>query len=260
MSNEKHLYAVFQGGYEDGSNGAEIWQFGVRLILNFGSIDDQGTLPNDWDVTTDSGSQTDGNWDSVFTFGVHKAPTFDFDPMSYTVDYLQPTFETFMATQTFSSHTKATGIKLSPIGSAGEVIEGRTVTSLANSDLPGGIGGDMLPTEVAHVVSFQTPLIGRRGRGRIYLPPAAASQLDATGRADTGRVAEVVADAQAFLEGLSYTGVGVGAPQVRPIVTGDPWTHYGMITAGRVGNVFDSQRRRRNRLDEAYSGFTPSYG
>jgi len=260
VANEKHLYAVFQGGYEDGSNSAEIWQFGVRLILNFGEIDLDGTLPNDWDVTHDSGSQTDGNWDSVFTFGVHKAPTFDFDPMSYTVDYLEPTFEAFMATQTFSSHCKATGIKLSPINSAGNVIEGRTVTSTANADLPGGIGGDMLPTEVAHVVSFQTPLIGRRGRGRIYLPPAAASQLDSTGRADSGRVAEVVADAQAFLEGLSYTGVGVGSPQVRPIVTGDPWVQYGVITEGRVGNVFDSQRRRRNRLDEVYTGFTPSYG
>ena len=260
MANEKHLYAVFQGGYEDGSNAAEIWQFGVRLVLVFGTVSDHGTLPNNWDVTDDEGSQTDGNWDSVFTFGITGPALETFDPMSYTVDYLQPTFEAFMATQTFSSHCKATGIKLSPINSAGHVIEGRTVTSTANSDLPGGIGGDMLPLEVAHVVSLDTPLIGRRGRGRIYLPPAAASQLDSTGRADSGRVAEVVADAQAFLEGLSYSGSGLITAHVRPIVTGDPWTKYGMITSGKVGNVFDSQRRRRNRLDEVYSGFTPSYG
>jgi hypothetical protein len=165
-----------------------------------------------------------------------------------------------MGTQSISSHCKATGLKLSPINTAGHVIEGRTVTSIANSDIPGSIGGDMLPLEVAHVVSTQTPLIGRRGRGRMYWPPAAASQLDSAGRFDSSRIAEVVADAQAFLEGLSYTGVGVGSPQVRPIVTGSPYVDYGVITSGRVGDVPDAQRRRRNRLDETYVGFTPSYG
>jgi hypothetical protein len=260
VANEKHLYAVFQGGYEDGSNGAEIWQFGVRLILNFGAVDDTGDLPSNWDVTTDSGSQTDGNWDSVFQFTVDGPGAETFDPMSYCVDYLQPSFEALMGTQTMSSHQKATGIKLSPINTAGHVILSRTVTCVANADIPGSIGGDMLPTEVAHVVSTHTAQPGRTGRGRVYLPAAASSQLDATGRADSGRIAEVVADMQAFFEGISYTGVGIGAPAVRPIVTGDPWTKYAMIKSIKVGDVFDSQRRRRNRLDETYVSQDLSYG
>ena len=260
MADEKHLYAVFGGAYEDAGNAGEFWQFGVRLILNWGDPDPHGTLPNNWSVTDDSGAQTDGNWDSTFTYGIHEGPLGDFDPMSYTVDYLQPSFEAFLGTQSFSSHTKGTLIKLSPIGDDGKVIELRTVVSVANTDLPGALGGNLMPTETSRAVSLQTPVIGRRGRGRFFMPAASVSTIDTNGKMTSGAVAELVADAEAFLEGIAYTGVGTGLqPHVRPIVTGKPWTKYGIITGGNVGNVFDSQRRRRRQLVEARTSFTTSY-
>lgn len=260
MANEKHLYAVFQGGYTDSSNSSEVWQFGVRLILNFGDPDLHGTLPDGWDVTDDSGTSSTTNWDSTFTFGVDAGLLGTFDPMSYTEDYLQPSLEAFMNTNTFSTHTKATHIKLSPIGSNGKVIELRTVVSTANTSLPGAHSGNMMPTESSRAVSFGTPVIGRRGRGRIYLPAGSVSDVAADGYIGSSPVIEAASDTQTFLEGISYTGVGTGdQPHVRPIVTGSPWTKYGIITHGNVGNVFDSQRRRRRQLVEARYDFTPSY-
>lgn len=260
MADEKHLYAVFQGAYTDASNSQEMWQFGVRLILNWGDPDLEGALPNNWGVTTDSGTQTDGNWDSTFTFGIHEGLLGDFDPMSYTVDYLQPSFEAFMNTNTFSTHTKATHIKLSPIGSDGKVIGLRTVLSTANTSIPGAHSGSMMPTESARAVSWQTPVIGRRGRGRIYLPAGSVADVNSDGYLTSSAAIEAGSDAQAFLEGIAYTGVGTGLqPHVRPIVTGNPWDNYGIIVSGSVGNVFDSQRRRRRQLDEARYDFTPAY-
>jgi len=47
---------------------------------------------------------------------------------------------------------------------------------------------------------------------------------------------------------------------VKPIVTGAPWTHYGVITSVNVGNVADSQRRRRRQLVEARTSLDVTYG
>jgi hypothetical protein len=85
--------------------------------------------------------------------------------------------------------------------------------------------------------------------------------VDTNGSYDGTRAGDLADDAQALLEGLSYSAVGATAAHVRPIVTGSPWTQYGMITTLDVGSVFDAQRRRRNRLSEATrQSRTPSYG
>jgi hypothetical protein len=118
----------------------------------------------------------------------------------------------------------------------------------------------MMPTETSRAVSLQTPVIGRRGRGRFYLPAGSISDVNSDGFVTSTACAEAAADAQAFLEGISYTGVGTGnQPHIRPIVTGAPWVNYGIVTHGNVGNVFDSQRRRRRQLSETRTDFTPSY-
>lgn len=45
----------------------------------------------------------------------------------------------------------------------------------------GQISGDMLPPQITCVVSLRTNLLGRRGRGRIYLPPTGESRNTAAG-------------------------------------------------------------------------------
>jgi len=39
----------------------------------------------------------------------------------------------------------------------------------------GSVGGDPLPPQVAGVITLRTPTLGRRGRGRLYLPPTGES-------------------------------------------------------------------------------------
>lgn len=260
MAGEKHLYLVVGGAYEDASDSPETWQFGIRLALVFGTVDDHGSLPTNWDVTDTANSSTDGNWDTVQQFGVDGPTAFTFDPLSWMVDYAQPTLEAFFATGTTCSGVKLKTLKLSPINDTGHVIESRTTLSTANTDLPGNAIGAIMPLQNSVVASWDTPVVGRRGRGRIYLPPVVSGVMGSHGRLDPTWVGDAATNVKALLEGLSYTAIEVGAANVRPIVTGSPWTSYGMITELRVGDLVDTQRRRRRQLVEVYTSQTPSYG
>lgn len=116
-----------------------------------------------------------------------------------------------------------------------------------------------LPPQCSLVVSLyayaadQFNSMGRHGRGRFYLP-ALTSSLDVGGRL-TGTVRDRVANwASAFLNDLEGKVITNG-------VTGDGALHLGIlgndgelqrIVRLRVGKIIDTQRRRRNRLDEEY--------
>lgn len=62
-----------------------------------------------------------------------------------------------------------------------------------------------------------------------------------------------------LLEGLAFTGSGGSTVHVRPIVTGGNWTKYGLINQVRVGNVPDTQRRRRRSLVETITSEAVTY-
>jgi hypothetical protein len=65
--------------------------------------------------------------------------------------------------------------------------------------------------------------------------------------------------AQTLLEDLSFAGVGPTSTHIYPIVTGHPWTQFARILRLDVGNVADTQRRRRRQLVETRTSRTPSY-
>jgi len=64
---------------------------------------------------------------------------------------------------------------------------------------------------------------------------------------------------KAFLEGIAVTG-GVGHSEwALPIVTGKPYDNYAVVTSVQVGDVMDTQRRRRRQLVESYHSEDVSY-
>jgi hypothetical protein len=151
-------------------------------------------------------------------------------------------------------------IKASPIASDGSVVGGMTTLLTWTSSFTGGSeSGNPLPFENSVVASWNTPVIGPKGRGRIYWPVMSASQLNSDGRLDSTTQAGFLADVVSMLEGFVITG-GVGHSEwALPIVTGGDYTKYGVITGVRVGDVIDTQRRRRRQLVETYVSASPSY-
>lgn len=108
--------------------------------------------------------------------------------------------------------------------------------------LPGVATGEMLPFQCASSISWRTALATRAGRGRIYLPPLAVSVLD-TGRLSAAAVSTIVDAAGQLTDSLDGAGLAL-------ILFGRTTFTQTPVTSLDVGNVIDTQRRRRNKLIE----------
>jgi hypothetical protein len=114
---------------------------------------------------------------------------------------------------------------------------------VATLALPGTSVDDMLPYQVSVGYSKRTGQPNRAGRGRGFLPPFALTTcvgglLDATAQAQVTRAAG------AFLSHIAQNSTG------GPVVYHNGFNTGTLISSCDVGNVFDTQRRRRNQITE----------
>jgi len=114
--------------------------------------------------------------------------------------------------------------------------------------LPGTISGNVLPFQVAIVVSLKSIIANRTGMGRFYLPPADVSMVTA-GKLSSTALTNLQTGLNALFSSLNANGL---IPVIRNRTAHTSTT----ITTGRVGNVFDTQRRRRDSVTETYTGIT----
>lgn len=89
-----------------------------------------------------------------------------------------------------------------------------------------------------------------RKRGRFYLPPMAEAVLDQDGTLDGSTQTGLLAGAAGFVADLGSTAVGAWnfVPHVLSKTGGASYE----ITYVRLGQVVDTQRRRRNKLPENF--------
>lgn len=138
-----------------------------------------------------------------------------------------------------------------------DATDGLIALSIQASTVPAsGTGAPALPFQNAVVISLRTDTPGASGRGRLYWPALNAA-VGTTGRMTTPTSAAMVADAKTYLMGMasdlatSFIGITF-TPAVRSRLT--KTTPH--ITRIQVGNVIDTQRRRRDTLPESYSSAT----
>lgn len=145
----------------------------------------------------------------------------------------------------FPNTNTLTGASAALLDASGHVI--LTGESSLASPIQGGASTNVLPAEVATVVTLLTPTAGARGRGRMYLPSMAGAVTDGSGQLLTTVQQDVVNGMKDFFDTWNSDPitlpVGV-ASQVGGFVT--------TVNRIRVGNVFDAQRRRRNAVGEVY--------
>lgn len=114
--------------------------------------------------------------------------------------------------------------------------------------LAGSVDEDVtppLPGDVALVVSLQTNLANRRGRGRFYLPAMATNTVNATGRLMTTHQTNIAAEVAAQF-GLFNAAAPPGL--IVASRSNDAGTTVQRVA---VGNLFDTQRRRENAVIES---------
>lgn len=105
-----------------------------------------------------------------------------------------------------------------------------------------------LPYQCSPAVSFRTATLSRAGRGRIYAPsPAVVAVLD--GRLTTAAAGTLADSAAAMLGELDSAGL-------QPVIYHRAAHSTTPIISIDVGNVIDTQRRRRNKLVEVRTSRT----
>lgn len=107
--------------------------------------------------------------------------------------------------------------------------------------LVGTSSGEMLPHECAVAVTTKGAAENRRDRGRFYLPPLSTSTVDG-GRVGSATLAKLLNGAAIWFNELQ------AASYVPVILHPDGTTTA--VSRLSVGDVFDVQRRRRNKLLE----------
>lgn len=130
--------------------------------------------------------------------------------------------------------------------SQGETIRGAAIQ---------GTGNSIHPFQTAIVLSLRTPGIGASARGRLYWPMT-GQVLDATnGRLSNANQLTILAGLKQYLLGLE-TAIKITLPNANLTVWSRTTENFHDVNALRLGNVVDTQRRRRDGLVEAYEGTT----
>lgn len=133
--------------------------------------------------------------------------------------------------------TRATTVELDPA-------TGRQLTGA--EDVRSDVGtstATCLPFQCAPVVSLRTATLNRRGRGRFYAPSLAVDQVDG-GRMTSAAQTALADGAVDLLAGLTSGGGTV-------VIYHRDLGSTSVVTSLDVGDVIDTQRRRRNQLVES---------
>lgn len=256
---QKHLLLTARGSYADSDETSESWTCGVRLWADKSAPTDEGSLPTTgaYDSASDADASMGLHCTADWSWGELTGPVVN--PISYLQNQGVPAWAALIGASVVSSNVLLKDVRLYPMQGDGRAFESRVAIASIDTPVPGGRSGDMLPPQTAIVGSWRTRRPGPKGRGRIYLPATTESGTDSDGRMQ-GTMQGDAADAlQAFLEALTVETAFPTGSHVRPIVTGDPWTQYAVITSLDVGNIFDTQRRRRRSLVETRTSRSPSY-
>lgn len=264
MTGEKHMRLTIYGDYTAASDHPEIWAVNIRQALVFGSVDPIGTFPSNWDVVETPASHTETYWTTRTSWHAVDLLTSTFDPELYLTTNVGPALQAWIGgAGKFRTSVRCLGAKLYPCDTTGKSIDGNVAELVFTTANTGSETGNMLPPEVSCCYSWETARHGPRGRGRIYPPPVTVAANDTYGLVTTSAQTSFLSAGKNLIESLSASSVALLGAHVRSVVTGPgkvgatrKYLDYAVINGVRVGLVWDAQRRRRNKLAEAYSAST----
>jgi len=126
--------------------------------------------------------------------------------------------------------------------------------SIATRGTPlAGTGTPKMPPQAATVISLRTDSPGASGRGRVYWP-ACGAVLGTNLRLGTGDTATILSDAQTYFHAME-SALATAFPLIGfdLAVRSKATLSTPHVVRLQVGNVIDTQRRRRDAFPEAYS-------
>lgn len=220
-----------------------------------------------WVRVTISGTSNTGaeEWSTGFQMG---SPTVDMtDAQAPGAQSIATAWQTFFtaAANKFSGYYFTKQVKCALINTDGST----DLDAIDYYDFPTAIGGGggtvgTLPAQITLAATLTSDRQrGLASKGRMYLPGICEPIEGATGKLPSGFQGTLATNFKTFLDSVN-TASGVSGKLVlasaghkgAPPAPGEPPIYAGGVTAWvtgcRIGNVYDTQRRRRNGFTEAY--------
>lgn len=132
------------------------------------------------------------------------------------------------------------------------------------SAIAGG-GSTIHPAQIALTATMTSQIQrGLGAKGRMYLPGVTFGIDGATGRLSSGTMTAIANTMKTFYDGLNTLGTdklilashGHATKDGSGVITGYTGALNTLVTGCRVGDIFDTQRRRRDDLVETYTART----
>jgi hypothetical protein len=155
----------------------------------------------------------------------------------------------------FSNNFRLLGCKVSHVSTDGTSDPSLTRYYYRPTPAVGGYATNANPAQITIAATLQTVKArGRGSKGRMYLP-GVGFPVGGDGKLTTAQSTTLANQMKIFLDGVNASPVIPGFVHVMSAeVPGVPYKapEQNRVSAVRVGNVYDTQRRRRNKLVEQY--------
>lgn len=255
-----HAYVTAQGEWLTGNRFAgEMAQVGFRVaVWNGGTnieIDDIlpiGPVETVYQTGEDATYRWSVSWQGASSSGLPGGErAFGADEQLELVDILKTECLTpWAASQAQGFAWKS--IKVSPIHPSGKYATGSSVFELKTPLV--GTTVKSAPPELAVAVTMRTPILGRRGRGRVYVPAIGLDQINPDGTVLPTGASRFAAGVSQFVEAVRDV---MGTDYLyRVVTTSAASDKYVLPQTVSVGDLFDVQRRRQAQVDENYTNVT----
>lgn len=260
----QHVYMTAHGSFTTGPWVGEAAQFGLRLtIAQTGAMPEKGalfTIPANGDAVADQGS-TAGTHGTLYRAwsgrrgGTGSNENFD---SGFQIDCAEDIWTFLNALKSnFGSAFAWQSVKFMPVAADGKVCTDQDGKRLSSSIYTfttplAGTAAALLPPQCAVALSLRAPVLGRRGRGRIYLPAMTSGIVATDGTIGS---ATTTAMRAAFVTLVNALQQLPGTPDYLPLVailSPGSTTAYRPLEA-RTGQRVDTIRSRREQVPETYT-------
>ena len=259
MTQLQHVYVTAHGTWIAGAFAGETAQIGIRLaITQADSEPAKGsvfTLSLNGDVVVDSGTHAGTNGILTRTWSARLGPVGNSEnaDAAWQSDLADDMYAFLNAVNGYSHQNfRWTHVKIAPILQSGSYGAPSAVYTF-NTPLTGLSTASAMPPECAIAVTWRAPIIGRRGRGRVYIPGLAAVTPLGTDGTVSGTFRTLLSGYAATLVANLENSPGTEIYGPNLVVMS-----AGQLTAVRpsevrVGSHWDVQRRRQQDVPETYT-------
>lgn len=225
MTFSPHTLVAF-GGTVGSAPYQDVWQCGIRLVAHDYVVGGSGGPLNDPASYLGAITSPLNSWWST--------------PVTSTANW-----------GTLRNDAKLSWVKVNNIAPSGKYADPANVHTYTYASPASGNGTPQMPPMITIAASFSTDRArGRASKGRIYLPLAPG--WVSTPYIAPNDQANILAKVQALLHIFTSTSTTLDATP-RPAVCSKLDGSVGIINGIRIGNVVDTQRRRKNAFAESYS-------